>query len=315
MGYVYKITNTINGKAYIGISVHEPEKRRIKDHLSGRGNRVIANAVKKYGKDAFTYEILEANVFDEFLPDLEVAYITNHNTIAPDGYNLDSGGSHAKPSVETRRKISASQKGKKRKPLSIEHRRKLSKAFKGEKHPFFGKKHSAETRRKMSEAHKNPSAETRRKMSEAHKGMTGKKHSAETRRKISDANKGKKRSAKTRRKLSESHKGKTHSAETRRKISEISKGRNHSAETRRKLSESHKGKKHSVEHRRKNSESKRGKKNHNFGKRKPDYAPARVLFFSLPSDMSLTEKRKRIYTRFSNVNERTVRNWVREWIS
>ena len=27
MGYVYKITNTVNNKAYIGISVHEPDKR------------------------------------------------------------------------------------------------------------------------------------------------------------------------------------------------------------------------------------------------------------------------------------------------
>ena len=30
MGFVYKITNTVNGKAYIGISIHEPEKRRIR---------------------------------------------------------------------------------------------------------------------------------------------------------------------------------------------------------------------------------------------------------------------------------------------
>lgn len=92
MGYVYKITNTINNKSYIGISIHEPEKRRIRQHLSGHGNRIIANAVKKYGKEAFVYEILEANVFDEFLPDLEVAYIAKHNTVAPNGYNLTYGG-------------------------------------------------------------------------------------------------------------------------------------------------------------------------------------------------------------------------------
>ena len=92
MGYVYKITNTVNSKSYIGISVHEPEKRRIKAHLSGHGNRILARAVKKYGRDAFTYEILEANVFDEFLPDLEVAYIANYNTVAPHGYNLTYGG-------------------------------------------------------------------------------------------------------------------------------------------------------------------------------------------------------------------------------
>ena len=103
MGYVYKITNTVNGKAYIGISVNEPTQGRIKEHLSGRGNRIIARAIEKYGKDAFTYEILEENVFDEFLPDLEVAYIANFNTVVPNGYNLTSGGEVAKTlSDETR---------------------------------------------------------------------------------------------------------------------------------------------------------------------------------------------------------------------
>ena len=168
MGYVYMITNTVNEKKYIGISIHEPEKRRIKDHLSGRGNRIIANAVKKYGKDAFTYEVLESNVFDEFLPDLEVAYIAHYNTVAPHGYNLDSGGTLAIPSGETRRKISEALKGKR---FSAEHRRKLSESCRG-------KKLSAEHRRKLCEARKGKkpnlgkrfSAEHRRKMSESHRG-------------------------------------------------------------------------------------------------------------------------------------------------
>jgi len=163
-GYVYKITNTLNNKSYIGISIYEPTQGRIKDHLSGQGNRLIANAVKKYGKDAFTYEILEANVFDEFLPDLEVAYIANFNTVAPNGYNLDSGGSHAIPSESTRRKMSEAMR-RKRKPLSPEHRRKISEAQKGKKR-------------------KPPSESTRRKMSEAN---SGRKHSEEARRKVSRA--------------------------------------------------------------------------------------------------------------------------------
>ena len=213
MGYVYKITNTVNNKSYIGISVHEPDKVRIKAHLSGHGNRVIANAVKKYGKDAFTYEVLEANVFDEFLPDLEVFYISHLNTVAPNGYNLTYGGSHTIPSEETLRKMSEAHKGKKH---SEETLRKMSEARKGEKHHNFGKKHSEETRRKISEAKKDKkhSAETRRKMSEARKGeknpnfgKRGKKHSAETRRKISEANRGRKFSVKTRHKISEAKKG------------------------------------------------------------------------------------------------------------
>ena len=154
MGYVYKITNTVNSKAYIGISIHEPEKRRIRQHLSGHGNRIIANAVKKYGKDAFTYEILEENVFDEFLPDLEVVYIAKFNTVRPHGYNLTSGGEVAKRlSAETIRKMSEIHKGK---TLSADHRLKISKAKSGEKHYNFGKTLSKKTRQKISEAKRQP---------------------------------------------------------------------------------------------------------------------------------------------------------------
>ena len=252
MGYVYKITNTVNNKSYIGISVNEPEKDRIQKHLSGKGNRVLANAVKKYGKDAFTYEVLEANVFDEFLPDLEVAYIANCNTIAPHGYNLTHGGDNHKK-------------------LSADTRRKMSEAHKGKKNHQFGRRHSVSTRRKMSEAHK-----------------------------------GKKLSTEARRKMSETRKGRKHSTETRRKISEAKKGRKHSIEARRKMSEAHKGKKgkpRSVEHQRKISEA----------KRLPEYAPAHKFFLSLPADMPLREKRKLLYTKFSNVTDRTIRKWVQKW--
>ena len=51
-----------------------------------------------------------------------------------------------------------------------ERKRKLSESKKGENHPMFGKHHTEEARRKMSEAHKGKhhTEEARRKMSEAH---------------------------------------------------------------------------------------------------------------------------------------------------
>lgn len=115
MGYVYKITNTVNQKSYIGISIHEPEKGRIKKHISGRGNLILARAVKKYGRDAFTHEILEENVFDEFLSELEKAYIAKFNTIRPNGYNITSGGGGIlgyKHTPETKQRISNTSKGR-----------------------------------------------------------------------------------------------------------------------------------------------------------------------------------------------------------
>ena len=296
MGYVYKITNTANGKAYIGISIHEPEKRRIKEHLSGRGNRLIANAIKKYGKDAFTYEILEADVFDEFLPDLEVAYIANHNTVAPHGYNLDSGGTHAIPSAETRKKLSERQKG--------------------EKHHFYRKKFSAKHRRNLSEAQRDKtlSADHRRKISEAQRGEKnhnfGKSPSADHRRKISESNKNKKRSADHRRRYSEAQRGKTLSADHRRKISEALKGEKHP----------NYGKRHSVETRRKMLEAARRGENHpNFGKPPknilPEYVPAHNFFLSLPPDMPLREKRKLLFDKFPDIKKHTIYKWVCKWTS
>ena len=75
-------------------------------------------------------------------------------------------------SDETRKKISESQKGKKRTPLSEEHRKKISESMKG-------RILSEETRIKLSEAHKGKttwnkckhlSDDTRRKISESLKG-------------------------------------------------------------------------------------------------------------------------------------------------
>ena len=221
MGYVYKITNTVNQKSYIGISIYEPEKRRIRDHLTGRGNRILANAIKKYGRDAFIYEILEKDVFPEILPDLEVAYIAKFKTVRPLGYNLTTGGEIAKSlSEETCRKISESNTGKKR---SIETRQKMSDARKSEKNPNYGKPAwnrgeplSTEHRKKISEAKKGipRSKETREKLRIAN---LGKRYSKEARENMGRArlgrvpwNKGKKLSAVHRQKVSAALRGEKH---------------------------------------------------------------------------------------------------------
>ena len=64
-------------------------------------------------------------------------------------------------SVETRIKLSEAKKGKKLKPFTDEHRRKLSEAKKGEKNHFYGKTHTADTCKKISEANKRRWAKKR----------------------------------------------------------------------------------------------------------------------------------------------------------
>jgi len=104
----------------------------------------------------------------------------------------------------------------------------------GENNGMYGKTHSEEAKRKMSEAKKGKkgktrSEETKRRMSEAKKGennpMYGKTRSEEHSRKISEANTGKTKSEEHKRNLSGSMTGKTRSEETRRKQSETMKGK------------------------------------------------------------------------------------------
>ena len=346
MGSIYKITNTVNGKSYIGQTINDVEKTRVRRHLNGYGNEEFQTDIEEYGKDVFMYEILHDGIIPEFLDMLETEAIAKHNTVAPHGYNLRSGGSGGSPSEETRRKISEAQKGEKAywygKKMSAEARRKMSESRKGENNPFFGKKHSADIRRKMSEAQK-----------EAQKGkpnnFAGRKHTEESRHKMSESkkgtpawNKGVPPTADTRSKMSEAKRGENHPnygkklpPETCRKISESQRGKprqKHSAATRKKMSESHKGntynlgKTQSAEVRQKRSLANKGEGNPFFGKkhsadslkkmsessRHSTYYPSKTLFHSLPADMPLSEKRKRI-REFSGRNEKTVRKWTREW--
>lgn len=282
MGSIYKITCVPSGKAYIGKTSNDAHKTRIRDHLSGHGNQLLKKSVNKYGVDAFIIEILHDGIIPELLDSYEIEAIAKHKTVVPCGYNLTYGGDGmVKPSDETRRKMSESKKG--------------------EKHHNYGKKRSPETCRRMSEARKG----------EKHH-FYGRKLSDEHRKKISESNKGE----------NNPNYGKEFSVEYRRKMSESRKGKKHTAETRRKMSEAHKGekshlygKRQSDETRRKISESKKGKTPSNYGKRLSCYPSVKKLFFSLPADMPLKEKRKRLYETFPEMSRYTIRYWVRkEWI-
>lgn len=55
---VYCITNKLSGKQYVGSSVNIPV--RVKEHLAGRGSRLLAYAIKKYGLDHFDWCVLES---------------------------------------------------------------------------------------------------------------------------------------------------------------------------------------------------------------------------------------------------------------
>jgi len=135
-------------------------------------------------------------------------------------------------SEEAKRKIGKAHKGK---IVTEETKKKMSKNhadINGEKNPFFGKRHTPEALKKMSENRKGKNA------GEKHHYF-GKHRSEEVKRKISDKNKGQQHSEEAKKKISEFQKGKIVTKETKKKMSAAQKGHPVSDETKRKQSENH----------------------------------------------------------------------------
>lgn len=82
---IYKIENLINHKIYIGQSIHI--ERRWCEHCRPTNHSLIAKAIKKYGKENFSFSILLECSIDE-LDKWEQFYIYKFNTIVPNGYNI-----------------------------------------------------------------------------------------------------------------------------------------------------------------------------------------------------------------------------------
>ena len=113
---IYKATNKINGKGYIGQTVHNLNKRKSqheRSHTYGE-TYALTLAIKKYGTEAFEWEVLDyASDIDE-LNAKEVYYIKKHKTLTTEwGYNLKGGGGNAFLTEEVKRKIGQAQMGEK----------------------------------------------------------------------------------------------------------------------------------------------------------------------------------------------------------
>jgi group I intron endonuclease len=177
---IYKITNKVNDKIYIGQTIRSLSKRW-KDHLYGATNcSKLYKAIKKYGPENFTIEEIDGANSQSELNYKEWFLIYKFNSLDRDkGYNLrEGGGSRGRLSQETKDKISKAQ---------------------------IGKKHTEKTKQKMSISHKGRvhSKEARKKLSKAH---TGKKMSEEARAKMSTIAKNRIFSEETRARIGEKSK-------------------------------------------------------------------------------------------------------------
>ena len=176
IGYIYLLTDTTNGKQYVG--QHRYDKEELDPNYHGSGH--IVKQIYNKRPETLKEEYLKTCYSQRELDECEKYFIFTNNTLYPNGYNLQEGGGGGVPSEESRRKMSEAQKGR---IFSEEHKKKIGEANK---------------RRHLSE-------ETRRKIGEAHKGRKMKPFSEEHKKKIGEAKKGIHCSEETRRKISEAN--------------------------------------------------------------------------------------------------------------
>ena len=154
---IYKATNKTTGKVYIGKTVGSLGKRITEHFRSTVG--LFPRALRKYGRDGFSFEVIETCEVLEGLNEREIYWIDFYGCKCPAGYNLTDGGENP-----------PSQKGRKR---SEETKEKLR-----------GKRNALGT---------HPSEETRRKMAVmkiGNKNALGHKQTDEEKKKRSIAMKG-----------------------------------------------------------------------------------------------------------------------------
>jgi len=206
---VYLITNIENKKQYVGITKFSIEERFFQHTKRGF---LLTEAIQKYGEQNFSIELVEEVESAERAYELEIFYIQKYNTKVPNGYNLTDGGDGIfgwEASEEYRQECSER--------IKLLHKEK--------KVGMYGKTHSEETRKKMSNSSKG----------KPKPWLIGRKVSDETKEKIRQINLGRILSEDTRKKISENHHdisgknnpmyGKKHSPETIQKLREKAKNR------------------------------------------------------------------------------------------
>lgn len=168
-GVVYLITNLVNSKKYVGITIQRPQRRwnehiRVAIRVTSKPKCLINYAIAKYGPNSFKFEIIEECADHKSLNEAERRWIADLGCIGSGGYNLTPGGGG--PRRESRDRMGRSQSGRRHPP---EVRAKLSAAARGRKWTSIQRERYISTRKgsKMSE-------EQKEKLRQAN---LGKKHS------------------------------------------------------------------------------------------------------------------------------------------
>ena len=177
--YIYKITNKINQKLYVGKTSLEDPYRRWNQHLQIAKNKdanlknhtfqLIHKAIVKYSKKNFIFEIVEECMTWELGIEREMFWIKYYGSFGKLGYNQTAGGEGSigfRHSEATKKKMSEQRRGKR----------------KGSENSFFGKHHSDEVKALLREKGKSREVVP----------FKGRHHTEKTKKILSDQKKGKK---------------------------------------------------------------------------------------------------------------------------
>ncbi len=251
---IYKFTNRINAKEYVGKSKGYAGAR-IRGHLraakKGSGY-LLHRAIRKHGIENFDAVIIDHARDVDDLDEKEIYWIKACDCIAPYGYNLCAGGGGLKdPSPETREKMRESA----RRAMTAERRKEQSERTRGKPSP-----NQPEHYQRLA-ARSRGIPRTREVRDKIAQATSGKKRTPEQCENIARAKLGKHPKRKRGYKLTEAHKAKIKAGSTHHKPSEAHKERlrqirtgwNPSEATRQQMSESAKKRDHDGERRGRNS--------------------------------------------------------------
>lgn len=145
-GIVYELTCRTTGKKYVGQTTRDVSWRW-KEHVNYAMKGALwrlSVAIRCHGADDFNHRVICECESSEELDNLERHWISELNTMWPNGYNMRNGGQYT--DQQTRRKMSFAKKGI---PLSDDHKERISLALMS--HPNWSvEHHSSETRAKIS---------------------------------------------------------------------------------------------------------------------------------------------------------------------
>lgn len=259
-GYIYKVTNKINGKTYIGKTSRNFDERYAYNIGLNSKNKLLKSDIELYGIDNF--EIIKQ--FDvafssEELDSLEIKYIKEFHCLETEnGYNRMSGGTRGKPTTVLKEELSEAHKGY---VMPSEQKRKISEALKGENSPYYGTKHSEDRRKKISESLKEY-------YSKHDSYAKGRKLTPEQIENMRSKLKGRKQPLDAVQRTADALRGVSKTEEHKKHISEARKGMKFSDEHKKHLSVAKTGKQLSEDHKAKISKSLKGRKTSELQKQK-----------------------------------------------